>query len=206
MSLNIVELAAELEAMASAGKMYTEDVFDIERYNRLTEIAQSLLSEGLDIPQKRAEDILDGCSGYRTPKVETRVIVFDDEDRLLMVRDWDGKWAPPGGWCEYNMSIKDNCIKEAYEEAGIEVVPVRLAAVFDHRKNNNPKALFGCCKFFVICKNMGGSFKENTETSEVKYFSLDELPEDLNTHKCQKWQLELCLEASKAEHWNTYFD
>jgi ADP-ribose pyrophosphatase YjhB (NUDIX family) len=32
----------------------------------------------------------------------------------------DGCWSLPGGWAEVDLSIKENIIKEAKEEAGVE--------------------------------------------------------------------------------------
>ena len=122
-----------------------------------------------------------------------------------MVRDFDGRWNPPGGWCEFNYSIKDNTVKEAFEEAGIKAEPYRLAAVLDHRKNNNANSMFCAAKCFVLCRDNGGEFRPNIETTESGYFPLDKLPE-LNERKCSKKQLELCLQAFRAETWETVFD
>jgi ADP-ribose pyrophosphatase YjhB (NUDIX family) len=69
--------------------------------------------------------------------VETRAVIFNEEEKILLVRDFDGRWNPPGGWCEHNLSIYDNTIKEVREETGLTSEPYRLAAVFDHRKSNN---------------------------------------------------------------------
>ncbi|MCR4689419.1 MAG: NUDIX domain-containing protein, partial [Saccharofermentans sp.] len=150
-------------------------------------------------------ELLEGKDGYQTPKVETRAMIFNGKEEVLLVRDHDGLWNPPGGWCEYNCSIFDNTVKEALEETGHKVRPYRLAGVFDHRKDNNPKSMFSAAKFFVLCEDLGGEFKANIETTEIGYYALDNLPE-INTHKANMKQLELCLEAYKAETWETYFD
>lgn len=201
----VSDIAYRLGAIATAGKFYAKNDFDKEHYENILELSRELLTIGSDITPEQAADILEGKSGYQTPKVETRVVIFNDEDQVLLVRDFDGKWNPPGGWCEHNMSIFDNTKKEAIEETGLTVEPYRLAAVFDHRKNNNPNSLFSICKCYVLCRNLGGEFVPNIETSETGFFSLDDLPE-INTHKCNKRELEICLEAYKAETWETYFD
>jgi len=201
----LTELAHAIEASAAAGRHYTANKFDIEHYENILGCAQKLLSLGSDIPLDKAEELLEGHDGYQTPKVETRAIIFDDKDRILLVRDHDGRWNPPGGWCEYDYSVKDNTIKEALEETGHDVRPYRLAAVFDHRKDNNPKSLFSAAKFFVLCEDLGGEFKPNIETTEIGYFSLDDLP-DINTHKANIEQLRLCLRAARSDHWETFYD
>ena len=201
----VSEIAYRLAAIATAGKFYAKNDFDKEHYENILELSRELLTIGTDITPEHAEDVLEGMYGYQTPKVETRVVIFNENDQVLLVRDFDGKWNPPGGWCEHNMSVLDNTKKEALEETGLTVEPYRLAAVFDHRKNNNPNSLFSICKCYVLCRNLGGEFVPNIETSETGYFSLDDLPE-INTHKCNQRELEICLRAHKADTWETYFD
>lgn len=201
----VSEIAYRLAAIATAGKFYAKNDFDKEHYENILELSKELLTIGTDITPEHAEDILEGMYGYQTPKVETRVIIFNENDQILLVRDFDGRWNPPGGWCEHNLSLFDNTKKEALEETGLTVEPYRLAAVFDHRKNNNPNSLFSICKCYILCRDLGGEFVPNIETSETGYFSLDALPE-INPHKCNKRELEICLKANKAETWETYFD
>lgn len=201
----ISEIAHELAAIASAGKWYTKNKFDLEHYEDILKLSRELLTLGTDITPEQAADLLEGSDGYQTPKVETRAVIFNEDEEVLLVRDYDGKWNPPGGWCEFNYSIRDNTVKEALEEAGIKAEPYRLAAVLDHRKNNNANSMFCAAKCFVLCRNTGGTFKPNIETTESGYFPLDKLPE-LNERKCSKKQLELCLQAFRAETWETVFD
>ena len=107
----------------------------------------------------------------------------------------DGKWALPGGWCEYNTTIRENTIKEAREEAGLDVEPVKLVAAMSNRKHNNPKSYFYITRFFMLCEVKGGQFEANEETSEARYFDVDDLPSDLNDHKSSEAQIRLCLDA-----------
>ena len=201
----ISEIAHALAAAATAGKWYTKDKFDLEHYEDILKLSRELLTIGTDITPEQAADLLEGNDGYQTPKVETRAVIFNEKEEILLVKDFDGKWNPPGGWCEFNLSIKDNTVKEALEEAGIKAEPYRLAAVLDHRKNNNPDSLFCAAKCFVLCRSLGGSFVPNIETTESGYFPLDALPE-INERKCSRKQLEICLEAFRADTWETYFD
>ena len=201
----ISEIAHEIAAIATAGKFYAKDKFDVEHYEDILALSRELLTIGTDISPELAAELLEGNDGYQTPKVETRAIIFNEKEEVRLVKDFDGRWNPPGGWCEHNLSIFDNTIKEAREEAGLTVEPYRLAAVFDHRKNNNSRSMFSICKNYVLCRNLGGEFVPNIETTEAGYFALDALP-DINTHKCTLRELEICLEAYRAETWETYFD
>ncbi len=199
------EIAHELAAIATAGKWYTKNKFDTEHYENILDLSRELLTIGTDITPEQAADLLEGNDGYQTPKVETRAIIFNEKEEVLLVKDYDGKWTAPGGWCEFNYSVWDNTVKEALEEAGIKAEPYRLAAVLDHRKNNNPNSMFCACKCFVLCRNLGGEFVTNIETTESGYFSLDDLPE-INERKVNLKEFRLCLEAFRADTWETVFD
>lgn len=199
------EIAHELAAIATAGKWYTKNKFDTEHYENILDLSRELLTIGTDITPEQAADLLEGNDGYQTPKVETRAIIFNEKEEVLLVKDYDGKWTAPGGWCEFNYSVWDNTVKEALEEAGIKAEPYRLAAVLDHRKNNNPNSMFCACKCFVLCRNLGGEFVPNIETTESGYFSLNDLPE-INERKVNLKEFRLCLEAFRADTWETVFD
>ena len=150
---SISEIAHALAAVATAGKWYTKDKFDLEHYEDILNLSRELLTIGTDITPEQAADLLEGNDGYQTPKAE----------------------------------------------------PYRLAAVLDHRKNNNPKSMFCAVKCFVLCRDLGGEFVPNIETTEARYFPLDQLPE-INTHKCSLKEIELCLKAFRADTWETVFD
>ena len=50
-----------------------------------------------DAPLERIEALFAGETGYATPKVDVRAAVFDDDDRVLMVRETcdGGRWTLP---------------------------------------------------------------------------------------------------------------
>ncbi len=203
----ITELAQELHALASAGVLYSKVDFDKERFARARDIAAELLSlntEGLTV--EKATELFCENDGYQTPKCDTRAVIFNEKDEVLLIKDYDGKWALPGGWCDRDQTIFTNTIKEAYEEAGLDVEPYLLVAAHSHYKHNNPKSFFSVIRFFVLCNVKGGSFRENDETTESRYFPVDALPEEINTHKSNPDQIRLCLKARHSEHWVTEFD
>ena len=76
----------------------------------------------------------------------------------------------------------------------------------DRNKHNKPVYAYGVCKIFVLCNVVGGEFIENIETTEIKYFALDEIPNNLAEEKNNKEQIEMCFEAYKNENWQVQFD
>ena len=111
----------------------------------------------------------------------------------------------PGGWVDVNQSIYSNTAKEVKEEAGLDVIPDRIIAVQDRNKHNTPRYAYGICKVFVLCNLVGGEFKPNIETSESRYFTLDELPK-LAEEKNNEEQIKMCFLAAEDENWQTIFD
>lgn len=200
----IVEWAKEIQSLAQAGLFYGKDVFDQERYERMREIAVEMMAARTDIPSEKIATLFCGDVGYQTPKVDTRAAIFE-EGKILLVCESSGKWSMPGGWCEYNLSPAENAVKEAKEESGLDVVVQKVISVQDRDKHNQPPYAYGVVKIFYQCKATGGSFVSNIETSESRYFSLDELPL-LAEEKCNEEQIRMCFEAYGDDNWKVQFD
>ena len=198
--------AQELQFLSQCSLAYSKDKFDRERSERIREIACEMLSYKYDIPIEKVRLDFAGELGYQTPKVETRAAVIKDNKILLVKEQFDGKWALPGGYQDVNMSIKENAIKEASEEAGAVVNPVKIIAVLDYNRHHHVNFPFGMVKVFVLCEYVSHSFVENTETLGAEFYSLDELPE-LSTTRTTKKQLEMCFDCyNNFENWETIFD
>ena len=200
-----LQWAVELQSLAQAGLAYGKDVYDKERYQRIRDISAEMLAHMSDIPAETVKDLFCNETGYQTPKIDTRAAVFR-EDKILLVRENNGKWALPGGWCDVNISVGENTVKEVKEEAGLDVTARRIIAVQDRAKHNLPAYAYGICKIFVLCDLIGGSFQENSETTGFDYFTRDNLP-DLATEKNTAAQIAMCFDAYRAgDGWKTYFD
>ena len=198
--------AQELQFLSQCSLAYSKDKFDRERSERIREIACDMLSFKYDIPIEKVKLDFAGELGYQTPKEETRAAVIKDNKILLVKEQLDGKWALPGGYQDVNMSIKENAIKEASEEAGAVVNPVKIIAVLDYNRHHHVNFPFGMVKVFVLCEYVSHSFVENTETLGAEFYSLDKLPE-LSTTRTTKKQLEMCFDCyNNIENWETIFD
>lgn len=200
-----LQWAVELQSLAQAGLTYGKDVYDKERYERIREISAEMVSNVSEVPLETVKNLFCNESGYQTPKLDTRAAIFQN-GKILLVRENNGKWSLPGGWCDVNVSVGENTVKEVREEAGLDVIPERIIAVQDRAKHNLPAYAYGICKIFVLCTLVGGSFQENSETTGFDYFSEDKLP-DLATEKNSGEQIKMCFDAYRAgEQWKTLFD
>lgn len=199
-----LDWAVRLQAIAQTGLAYGKDVYDIERFEEVRQIAAEILVEPSGQPLEVLKELFCNESGYQTPKLDTRAAIFQD-NKILLVQENDGLWSLPGGWCDVDQSVKDNVIKEVKEEAGLEVEAERVVAILDKHKNNPAKSAHRVTKVFILCKVIGGEFQPNLETIGSAYFELNDLPQ-LSLGKNTPEQIALCFEASHAKHWETRFD
>ena len=200
-----LQWAIELQSLAQAGLTYGKDAYDMERYERIREISADILSNMSDISTETVRNLFCNETGYQTPKLDTRAAIFKD-GKILLVRENNGKWSLPGGWCDVNVSVGENTIKEVKEESGLDVNAVSIIAIQDRAKHNLPLYAYGICKVFVLCTIVGGCFQENIETTGFDYFSDNNLPE-LATEKNNEEQIRMCFDAYRAgDKWKTLFD
>lgn len=197
--------AIEIQSLAQAGLAYTNNVYDIERYERLREISAEIISEKSDLSLEKTKDLFCNETGYQTPKIDTRAAIFKD-DKILLVHENNGTWSLPGGWCDVLEAVKSNTVKEVREETGLDAVAKKIIAVQDRNKHNKPIYAYGVCKIFVLCDVINGKFEKNIETTEIKYFSLEDLPDNLAEEKTNKEQIEMCFKAFKDANWQVQFD
>ena len=199
-----LDWAVELQALAQAGLTYGKDVYDLERYQRIREISAEIIAHKSGLSAETVTGLFCSESGYQTPKLDTRAAIFEG-DKILLVHENDGTWCLPGGWCDVNISAAENVVKEVREEAGLTVTADLVIAVQDREKHNRPVYTNKICKIFFLCSVICGEFVPNSETTESRYFGLEELPA-LATAKVTEDQIRMCFEAKNAEHWVTMFD
>ena len=200
-----LDLAIRIQSIAQAGLQYGKDPYDKERYTELRRIAAEMVSEKTDLPVDKIYDLFRNESGYQTPKVDTRVAVFVN-GKILLVRENNGTWSLPGGWCDVDQSIASNTEKEVREETGLVVTAEKLIAVQDWRKHNVTNYAYGVLKAFVLCRYEGGQFEENIETTGTAFFDSDEQPDDLAVEKCKREQIQMCFDAYETPDAPTLFD
>lgn len=203
--------AHEINAIGQIGLTYVKDRFDKERYERLQEIANEMACYYVDSSYETIKKAWCMDTGYATPKVDTRMAIFDEQGRLLMVKEKNsGKWNMPGGWCDDGLSLTENAVKEVREEANMDVHVLKLIAVHERNRHNLKDTLCGVLKTFMECSLGPGEFVENIETAERRFFTLEEVKaipqEQLRTSTNTLEQIELCFEAHKVKDWITVFD
>ena len=199
------EFAIRIQSLAQAGLAYCKNEYDIERYEELRKIAAEMIACETDLPIEKVQAFFCNETGYQTPKIDTRAAIFKN-GKILLVHENNGTWSLPGGWCDVDQSVASNTIKEIKEETGLEAAAEKLIAVQDWRKHNRCNLPYGVIKIFVLCNVLGGSFEDNIETTEIRYFGKKELPENLAVEKTTEEQIRLCFEAYESEHWESVLE
>lgn len=191
-----------LQALASTGRHYATDAFDVERYEEIDALARALMGEALNL-----ED-LTGLpapqEGYATPKLEVRGAVFSEGKILLIQERQDGKWAMPGGFCDVGLSAAENIEKEIWEEACLRVRAQRLIQLWHKAKGPYPSDHRDFYKIGFLCEPLDfATPKAGAEAMDIGYFTLENLP-PLSAGRIARRDIEsafahAALAASEAE-------
>jgi 8-oxo-dGTP diphosphatase len=100
-----------------------------------------------------------------------------ENDKILLIKfndtkgSWSGKWTVPGGKIEFGERIYDAVKREAKEETGLEVEPIKLMEV--------DEAIVGEERHYIflnyLCRIVGGKLKPSSDASDAKWFTKEEL-------------------------------
>lgn len=206
MSKFYFEKIKRIQALAEIGLQYSDSTFDIERYQEIQEISLELLEEMTNVPIEKIIPIIEEKNGYKTPKVDVRAVVFNEQAQILLIQEKvDGKWAMPGGWSDISYSPAEVAEKECMEEAGLKVKAVKLLAVLDKQKQVMPPAFEYVYKIFLLCKKLDDNISVGSETSDVAWFNENEIP-PLSTPRNTENQIKKMFQYHRGEITEPYFD
>ena len=198
--------AKEVQAIAQNGLAYSQDrPFDAQRYGRLQELATEMMASQTNLDDEQILAIFRHETGYATPKVDARGVIFKD-NKILLVQELDGTWSLPGGWIDVNESPREAVVREIWEESGYEARPIKLLSVFDRTKHpHQPKRPFHLYKLFILCELTGGKPTTSIETTGVDFFEEDNLP-PISISRVTPCQIRRAFEHSRNPDWPTDFD
>lgn len=200
-----LEWAKSIQSIAQIGLTYAKDKFDQQRYSQLRDISIDILNRCTEIGEVKARDLFANETGYQTPKLDVRAAVFSGNKILLVQEEHDLKWCMPGGWIDIDNSIKEAAIKEVKEESGMDCNPRRIISVFDRRLNANGPTLHTIFTFFVQCDYLGGQFEKNLETTDARFFALEDIPV-LSENRTTLDQIRQCFQAKDKALYETTFE
>jgi ADP-ribose pyrophosphatase YjhB (NUDIX family) len=194
-----------LQAIAQTGLYYSQDVFDRERYEEVRRLAAEIAAAQSNAAFELIETLFATETGYITPKIDVRGVVFRD-DKILMVQEKsDGGWTLPGGWADPGSSPAEMAVREIHEESGYETRALKILGVFDRDKQGHDPNPFACYKLLIRCELTGGSAQPNHETTGVDFFAEAAIP-PLSTTRVMLRQIQRCFEHLRQPDLPTDFD
>jgi ADP-ribose pyrophosphatase YjhB (NUDIX family) len=118
------------------------------------------------------------------PLAYSTALVRDENGRMLFQRRSDfGVWGLPGGILEFGESPADCAMREAHEETGLSVRPLRLTSVLSSPRHNilYPNGdRVQQITFYFECSIEGGSLHTGgRESSALAFFPPDDFPPTL---------------------------
>jgi ADP-ribose pyrophosphatase YjhB (NUDIX family) len=172
-------IAIKVAALAQDGLTYGADEYDLDRYRQLSGLAAELFSVLSGRPAEELVVELGRDSGYATPKIDVRGAIFDEHERVLLMREkTDGRWSLPGGWADPGDTPSAAVTREILEETGYHSSAVKLIACWDRElQGHQPPLPVHVYKLFFLCRRDGAVQPPAAlETLEVGWFGLGELP------------------------------
>jgi ADP-ribose pyrophosphatase YjhB (NUDIX family) len=173
-----LSFAKRLQAIASVGRTYTENPYDVDRFREIDVIAQKMFAKLFSAPVDRVGELAPDGKRYPTPSVDVRGAVIENGQILLVQEKSNGRWTLPGGFAEIGLSPAENVVKEIFEEASIDVVAQRLFSVRHKAKGPFDPDVRDFYKIYFLCERTGSnSPRPGLETMGAEFFSPDALPE-----------------------------
>jgi len=201
-------IAIKLAALSQDGTTYAASDYDLDRYRQIGGLAADLLAV---LSRRPAEELaleLGRDSGYATPKIDVRGAIFDESERVLLMRERiDGNWSLPGGWADPGDAPSAAVVREIREESGYPASVVKLIACWDRDlQGNAPPLPVHVYKLFFLCEATGvADAPAVLETLDVGWFNLEALP-PLSLGRVNQRQLHRALAHHRDESLPTEFD
>ena len=174
-ALDVLTLLDEVRTIAQNGLEYAEDPYDRHRYHRLLDLVSDRYGDLFDLPSKTVRERFAADVGHATAKVGGGAAVFDDAGRILLVeRADDGTWGLPSGYVDPGESPAETAVRETREETGVEVEVVDLVDVYYRPPGDRSPHSLASVRY--LCERHGGELTTSHETTDVRYWPLDEVP------------------------------
>lgn len=113
------------------------------------------------------------------------IIVNNNGQILLQSRADNDRWGLPGGCQELGERFEETIIREVKEETNLDITEENLELIAvvsgNSRRNEYPNGDVVINNTVLYCvKNYSGEIKWDSESKEMKFFNLDNLPQNQN--------------------------
>ena len=131
---------------------------------------------------------------YLDPKVAVGTIVRVDDGRFVLVRraiePGYGLWVFPGGYVDRGEEVTSAAVREAREEAGVDVEIERLLNVYSYANRSLVVIVYAA-------RVIGGELCTDEECLEARLFTAEEIPWDQLAFHSTRQALREYLESAR---------
>lgn len=148
----------------------------LDKYNFCPNCKENLIAEIVDKDErKRCKKC--GLIFWNNPKPVVSIVLEKDGKILMLQRNrepFKDYWVLPGGFIKYEETAQQAIKRETKEEAGVDTI-IR-GTIGAYRIDDDPR---GIHIDIIFHGTSNGEIKLNEEDRNWKYFSLEDLPENI---------------------------
>jgi 8-oxo-dGTP diphosphatase len=176
MTKTFYEFIMKVQAISKIGLKFSKDPYALENYQELNDLSLDMLKNFMTLNFEKPNYFVKDA--YPTPNVSVRVILINEKDEILYVKEKDGEgYTLPGGWADINQSPVEAAVTESFQEAGATVTLDTLVGVYDFTSQSVGSSQY--CLVF-LGKVIGPLLPFGHEILEVKYVHKDLLPSPIS--------------------------
>lgn len=192
---------SKLLSISKIGLKFSKDPYALENYQELQDL---VVLQSKEVNQMIDPVKLYPKDTYPTPNVSVRVMIFNEKNQLLLVQEKsDNGYAVPGGWCDVFESARQNAIKEAKQETGLDVEIVRLCAIMQRELYKSKPTMISEYVLYFLAEIKGGTLSYNHELSDIGFFDYNALP--VLSFKTSQRELDIAMDVIRHQK-DVYFD
>ena len=115
----------------------------------------------------------------------TSAAIFNESGHVLLEKRSDnGWWGMPGGAVDPSESVEQAIEREVFEETGLRVRVKRLVGVYSDPVNHTiasypDGSVVHNVNAFFECERVSGELRMSAESTDLRYFPVDALPENI---------------------------
>ncbi len=106
-------------------------------------------------------------------QVSVKALFFDEQNKLMMLQEADGRWEPAGGRVQKGEDLLECLQRECFEETGLtcEVLEARPSIAYSTIDGSGRPRIM----LFYRVKFSSLDFKPSNECIDVKFFTKEEI-------------------------------
>ncbi|MFD2443904.1 NUDIX hydrolase [Bacillus sp. CGMCC 1.16607] len=126
-------------------------------------------------------------------KLAVAVLVVNQENKILLIKNFVRGWEFPGGFVNFGESINSAAKREVFEESGIHIEVLKLLGLEQIVANST-------CVIILKGKSISGKLTTSNESQEVGYFTFDEANK-IMTHEWFRQRLIRCMDDKEIPYY-----